>query len=146
MPKIQPNTKYFQSKYSKLTGSSLEELALAMRRVYKLTVGTSRRKPSINSKCKLFKTPRVFLDLYWPHLNQKTPRERFRRMSLYECALDVIRNSHIKPIISKSSDGKAVYYRFYGITKDRIKFCVQIKEEVKTGQKYFMSAYPVRDK
>ena len=139
-----PNIKFFQSKYNVLPGSDLEELASAARKVYKQAVGKSRRLPSVNSKCKLFKTPRVFLDLYWPHLNQKPPRERFRRIGLYQCALDTIRNSRISPVVAQSGDGKSIYYRFYGVTRAGIKFCVQIKEDRKSGRKHFMSVYPVK--
>jgi len=144
--KNKPEIKYYQSKYGLLPGSSLGEIASSARRVYNDAIGKSRRKPGVNSKCKFFKTPRVFLDLYWPHLNQKTAKERFRRIGLYKCALDTIRNSRVEPAVSKSGDGKSVYYRFYGKSKEGVKFCVQVKEERKTGQKYFMSVYPSRKK
>jgi hypothetical protein len=134
--------KFYQSKYSLLAGTSFEELAKTARTVYREAVGKSRRTPYVNSKCKLFETQKVFLDLYWAHLNQKPARERFRRVKFYQCALDTLRNSQTKPEITMAKDKRSIFYRFYGVTRSGEKFCVQVKEERKTGHKYFMSVFP----
>jgi hypothetical protein len=118
----------------------MDEVVRTARLLYRKAVGKSRRMPYVNSKCRLFNTPKVFLDLYWSHLNQKPSRERFRRIKLYQCALDVLRNSRLEPDIIRSD--KEVFYRFFGTTRSGKKFCVQVKEELKTGRKYFMSAFP----
>lgn len=122
----------------------MNELAPRARAIFRHAVGKSRRSPYINSKCRIFKTDKIFLNLFWAHLNQKGAKERIRRIKLYQCALDTMQHSRILPEHKLSTDRKVVLYRFYGITKGGEEYCVQVKEELKTGRKYFMSVFPLK--
>ena len=138
MIKLEP--KYYQSRCSLLPGSSYAEILDAARKAYKNATNKSRRTPYINSKYKKFKTDKVFLDAFWVHIFQKGRRERSKRLRLYECALDLLRNTQMMPeVIDKYNDK---LYRFFGVARTGEKFCVQVKEEVETGRKHFMSVFP----
>ena len=134
--------KFYQSKYPLLPGSSLDEVLPLARSSYKRICAKTRRIPYINTKCKSFKTAKVFLDVFWTHIFQKSPKERTARLKLYQCALDTLRNSRIEPESQPSFDQRVRLYRLYGVSREGKKFCIQIKEERKTGRKYFMSVFP----
>ncbi|MDR0980106.1 MAG: hypothetical protein LBM12_03090 [Candidatus Nomurabacteria bacterium] len=134
--------KFYQSKCSLLPGTSYDEVLLLARAAYKQFSTKTRRTPYLNAKYKGYKTPKIFLDLFWTHIFQKKPRERFERLKLYSCALDTLRNTQTPPEAQKSFDKDIRLYRIYGVSRNGKKFCVQIKEELKTGRKYFMSVFP----
>ena len=73
---------------------------------------------------------------------QKHPKERRKRLKFYKAALDLLRNSQINPdTITSAEDQRMLLYRFYSITKDGSYFCVQVKEDKRTGRKDFMSVF-----
>ena len=66
-----------------------------------------------------------------------------RRLQFYACALDVIRNSTTSPdTIFGNANKEIALHRFSGLTKDGVRFYVQIKEEKRTNRKDFMSCFP----
>jgi len=138
--------KFYQSKRNILPGSSIDEVLPLARMLYKQACSKTRRTPYINAKYKGFNTPKIFLDLFWTHIFQKSPKERTQRLKFYHCALDVIRNSKIEPEIQTPLDKTIRLYRIYGVSRDGKKFCIQIKEDKKTGRKYFMSVFPWKNR
>ena len=73
---------------------------------------------------------------------QKHPKERRKRLKYYKAALDLLRNSQIAPdTIFRADDLSIVLHRFYGITKDGAYFCVQVKQDKRSGRKDFMSVF-----
>jgi hypothetical protein len=74
---------------------------------------------------------------------QKNQNDRFRRLKLYECAIDLIQNSRIVPVSKKSKEKPLeILHRLYGINANNQFFIVQIKESIKTGEKFFISVFP----
>ncbi len=62
---------------------------------------------------------------------------------VYAAALEVIKNSNIHPeAVENPNKKRELLYRFKGKTKDGILFTVQIKEDKKSGAKYFISVFP----
>lgn len=73
---------------------------------------------------------------------QKHPKERRKRLKFYKAALDLLRHSQIAPdTIFRTDDFNIMLHRFYGVTKDGVYFCVQVKEDKRTGRKDFMSVF-----
>lgn len=133
--------KVYQTKIKKLTGTDFKEIHSKALSIYKEIKSKTRRKPYVRSA--YFNKEKVFLDYFWQHIWQKNWRDRTRRLKFYPCALDLIRNSRIEPI-SKQNPNKPIeiLHRFGGITKDKELFFVQIKEDKKTDQKFFLSVFP----
>lgn len=83
------------------------------------------------------------MEYYWPHLDRKSNRDRVSRLALLPCALEVLRDSFFHPTKKQNPSNKnEVLYRFLGKTSKNEIFCVQIKEDMRTGEKFFMSAFP----
>src|ERR1700712_5714165 len=125
----------YVTRYSKLSGSNFAEVKLAAQAVYNQYVAHTKRQPYIRSK--YFKNDKVFLAYFWDHLWQKNWRDRMRRLKYLPAAPDLIKNSTFEPStkqnVNKSSDR---LHRFYGLTRDKDLFYIQIKEEVSSGKKY----------
>lgn len=134
--------KVFKSKYGKLSGSSLDELIkLARKEYHSIQKRTPRRIPYVRSR--YFTKDKIFINNFWEHLNQKSPKERVRRLKLYPCAIDLIRNSSGAPDTIYTYENMNIgFHRFYGQTKNGEYFCVQMKENKRTGRKDFMSVFP----
>jgi hypothetical protein len=65
-----------------------------------------------------------------------------RRLKLFDCALDLLRNTNIPPTKKKNPNGKnELVYRFRGETPSGKIFYVQAKENKKRN-KYLMSVFP----
>lgn len=102
----------------------------------------TKRRPYIRSV--YFNKQKVFFDYFWSHLFQKNPKERVRRLQYFEAALEVIRKSRNHPTSEENPHKKnEILHRFLGQTKDKELFYVQIKENKRSGKKYFMSCFPL---
>lgn len=111
------------------------------RSLYQKIQKKTKRRPYIRSA--YFKKEKVFLESYWHHLYQKNWRDRVRRMKLFPCGVDLIENSHQAPQSKMNPrDSGEMLHRFSGRTPEEILFDVQIKEEIKTGNKWLMSTFP----
>ena len=134
----------YKSKYSEYFGSNLEEVTRRARYEYHtIQKRTPRRVPYIKSK--YFTKDKIFVNNFWDHNNQKSPRERVRRLKLYACAIDLIRNTTLSPdTIYTNVDMDIGLHRFYGQTRGGKYFCVQIKENKRSGRKDFISVFPIK--
>ena len=134
----------FRSRYSQPAGSAYAEVVAEARREYhKIQKITPRRAPYVRAA--YFKKDKVFINSFWEHLNQKPVRDRRRRLKLYLCAIDLIRNSTDAPSTSLNPNNtNELLYRFEGKTADGIIFQVQLKENKKKKRKNFISVFPVR--
>lgn len=84
----------------------------------------------------LFNTKKLSPQGKSPHNNE------MKRIKFFPCALELIRKSRNKPSIKQNPNNKnEKLYRFYGLTKEKEEFCVQIKENTKTRKKYLMSIF-----
>ncbi len=134
----------YKSKSNELTGTNLEEITKQARREYHtIQKRTPRRVPYVKSK--YFTKDKIFINNYWEHNNQKTPRERMRRLRLYTCAIDLLRNTTNAPdTIYTNVDKNIGLHRFYGQTNSGNYFCVQVKDNKRTGRKDFISVFPIK--
>lgn len=102
----------------------------------------SKRKPYIRSA--YFHRDKIFIDYFWEHLfHKKNLRDKQRRIALYAAAIELIQNTRFKPESKENPNDKAqILHRFYGATKEKETFAVQIKEDRKSRKKYFISVFP----
>jgi len=132
----------FKTKKKKIPGTSFREVNKDAQLIYKRIKSQTKRTPYLRSK--YFKKEKVFLALFWAHLFDKNEKDRVRRLKFYDCALDLIKNSTYDPESRENFQKKGeLLHRFYGITTNREKFVVQIKENKRTKRKDLISIYPV---
>ncbi len=134
--------KAYTSQYSLISGTSHAEVIRKTRYEYhKIQKRTPRRIAYVRSA--YFSKDKVFINQFWDHLKQKRPNDQLRRAKYYLCAIDLIRNSTLLPetIIEKTLSTQ--FHRFKGKTKDGQYYFVQIKHNIKTGRKDFMSVFPI---
>lgn len=134
--------KVYKSKYGKLPGTSYADKMAAARREYHIAQKrTPRRQPYVRSS--YFKNDKVFINPFWDHLKPKRAGDQQRRLVLFACALDLIRHTSYAPkSIYGFGNPNIAVHRFEGISKEGIRFTVQIKENKRTNRKDFMSVFP----
>jgi hypothetical protein len=138
--------KAYKTKTNKLSGTSHKEINKKAQVVYNEIKRKTKRRPYVRSV--YFKKSKIFVGLFWSHLYDKVNRgDRDRRIKLFPCAIDLIQNTKIDPE-SRDNPNKSseILHRFYGLSRDNEKFCVQIKEDKRTGEKFFVSVFPYDDK
>ncbi len=133
---------YYQARAGKVPGTDLKEIFKRAKKIYDAICGRSKRRAHIRSK--YFKKQKIFLGLFWHHIDDKLNRaDKIRRLKCLPCALDVIQNSCLVPEIRKNPNKNSeILYRFRGKTPNGELFVVQIKENIKTDEKFFISVYP----
>jgi hypothetical protein len=133
----------YKSKYGLLVGTDYSEVMSVARKEFNTIRKTTKRNPYVRSK--YFKNDKVFLTIFWDHLAQKHRKNAFKRLKFYKAGLDLIRNTTYSPdVLVDSKRQGIVLYRFYGKTKDNAEFCVQIKQDARSGRKDFMSVYDIK--
>jgi len=133
--------KFYITKSKLIPGTNYKEVNKRALRVFHGTEKQSKRKAYLRSV--YFDKEKIFFDFFFGHLNQKSRRDRMRRLKYFDCAIELIINSRIKPQSGINRNNKnEILYKFYGQTKGGANFFVNIKENKKTGRKYFMSCYP----
>lgn len=132
--------KSYQSKACLLPGSSYEEAQIAARKEHKKVIALTKRQPYARSA--YFNKSKVFLSVFWDHTMQKNRKIKTERLKLYLAALDLVRNTRHDPetIMDKNSPS-VLLHRFYGITRDHVQYCVQIKQHKRTGRLDLMSVF-----
>jgi len=131
----------YQTKAKRLPGTSYAEVRTNAIFLFNQIKKRTKRRPYIRSA--YFNKQKIFFDYFWQHLHQKGPKERFKRLKYFNAAIEVMKNSRNQPS-SKQNPNKPneILHRFAGLTKDKELFYVQIKENKKSGRKYFMSCFP----
>lgn len=129
----------YHTKAGKLPGTNYKEVYIQAMDVYKKISKKTKRKPYIRSK--YFNGEKVFFDLFWSHLRQKNLKDRTRRLKFFPCAIELIEKSTVSPDVSGNKPKAERLYRFFGISKEKEAFVVQIKKDKKNG-KFLMSIYP----
>jgi len=132
----------YKCKISKIGGSTkYKDVIKKARMIYHTIEKQSKRNAYIKSA--YFCKEKVFLDLFWTHLNQKPQRERRWRLKFLPCAYELIRNSRNSPASKQNPNIKSeTLHRFGGVTGSGELFYVQIKENKKTKRRDFMSVFP----
>ena len=134
--------KYYQAKAGKIKGTNFKEMVQKAKKFFTNIQSKSKRKPYLRSK--YFNKSKVFLDYFWEHLfGKQNLRDRQRRVQFYEAALELIENTNFAPQSKENPNmRREIMHRFYGVTKEKNPFIVQIKEDKRTNQKYFISVFP----
>jgi len=134
----------YRSKYSRLPGTTFNEIMAAARREYHaVQKRTPRRVPYVRSS--YFAKDKVFLNTFWEHLKQKHPSEQARRLKFYLAALDLLRNTtYTGESIIEHNNPDVFLHRFLGQTHDGEHFYVQVKDNRRSGRKEFMSVFPAK--
>lgn len=136
--------KSYHTKNKRLSGTRYTDVYDAAHGLYSKIKRKSKRRPYVRSA--YFKKDKIFLELFWRHLDQKNWRDRARRMRYLPCAIELIENSHFNPESKDNPNNVSeTLHRFRGITRDKYNFFVQIKEGKRTGQKWLISVFPKED-
>lgn len=136
--------KIYKSAYDKIHASSYAEAVRQARREYHtIQKHTPRRLAYIRSR--YFAKNKIFIGAFWDHLEQKTRPDKLRRVQLFKCALDVLRNSSNTPETMQDPHNPDIaLHRFEALTNKGEHFYVQVKENKKTDRKDFMSVFPAK--
>jgi hypothetical protein len=130
----------YKSKAALLPGSSYDEVLLLARREHKKIEKLTKRQPYVRST--YFKKDKIFISNFWAHLMQKHRKDRMKRLKFYSAAIDLMRNSRCEPeTIFDKNDLSVLLHRFYGVTKEGAEYCVQVKQDKRSGRKDFISAF-----
>lgn len=133
--------KIYKTKVKRLAGTNYSEVYAIAHTIYKDIARKTKRRPYIRSA--YFNKDKVFLDYFWDHIRMKNPQDRARRLKYYKCALDLIQNSRVEPISKQNPNRLSeTLHRFSGVNGNHDVFFVQIKENVRNSEKYFMSVFP----
>jgi len=133
----------YQVKSDKLHGTNFSEVCKKAFSLYQIIKKKSKRRPYVRSA--YFNKEKIFLELFWQHLHEKlNHRDKVRRVKYFPCAIELIQHSKFNPESKENVDRKSeILHRFAGKTKSGEMFFVQIKANKKSGQKWFMSVFPL---
>ena len=133
----------YQASKRKLPGTNYTEVRKQSLAVFNKIKKSTKRRPYIRSA--YFKKQKVFFDYFWAHLHQKRPKERFARLQYFEAAIELVAYSKNHPSSKQNpNQEKEILHRFVGLTKNKQRFYVQIKEDKQSDKKYFMSCFPAK--
>jgi len=133
---------YYKTRANKLPGTHSDRLVKKAFDQYKDISSKSKRRPYIRSA--YYNKEKIFLSIFWQHLHQKNLRDKARRLALFPCAIELLEKTKCAPTTKKNPNKKGeLLHRFAGSTPDNEIFFVQIKEDKKTKQKYFISVFPL---
>ncbi len=133
----------YQSKFERLPGTRYKEVYDKAFAYYSKIKKRTKRQPYVRSK--YFGKQKVFLNLFWRHLDQKDWRDRARRLRLFMAGIDLLRNTKLNPQSKENPNKRSeIQHRFYGVTKCGNKFAVQIKENKRSGRRFLISIFPYK--
>ncbi len=122
-------------------GSNYREVYRGSFGLYNTIRKKTKRRPYVRSA--YFNKEKIFLQFFWNHLHEKNYRDRTRRAKFFPCAIDLIRRSRYEPATIQTLEKPSeLLHRFAGKTKDGKIFFVQIKHELRTGEKWLVSVFP----
>lgn len=136
----------YRAKTQKLKGTRFKQVlkkAMTLNRSY---TRRTKRTPYIRSK--YFNREKIFTPIFWHHLHEKTSiKIKTERLKYFPCAVELIQKSTLHPI-SKENPNRTneLLHRFFGVTSKGEIFCVQIKEEKRSGKKLLISIFPYKKK
>lgn len=134
----------YQCSKSKLPGSNYKEVIFHTREVFGTIEKRTKRQPYIRSA--YFLKQKIFFNLFWKHLFDKSFPIRTKRLKYFEVGIELIQKSRNAPTSHDNPNNtEEILHRFSGITKEKEEFFVQIKETKRTGKKYLMSMFGSND-
>jgi len=133
--------KYFQTTANKLPGTSYSEVFKHAHQTFEIIRKRTKRQPYVRSA--FFKKDKIFFNIFWKHMFEKSFKVRTERLKYFSAAVALIRQSRVNPYSKENSANREeILHRFYGKTKAGQKFIVQIKENKRTKAKHLMSMFP----
>jgi len=134
--------KVYKAKTKPFPGTRYADIGYKAHGLYNKIKRKSKRRPYIRSA--YFTKSKVFLELFWHHLQDKhNLNDKTRRLKYLPCAFELIENSKIDPETRENPDKHSeLLHRFTGIAPNKAIFFVQIKESKKSGKKWLMSVFP----
>ncbi|KKQ27264.1 MAG: hypothetical protein US42_C0011G0002 [Candidatus Magasanikbacteria bacterium GW2011_GWC2_37_14] len=132
----------YKTKIKKFPGTQFHEVHGPAFGLYTEIKKKTKRRVYVRSA--YFNKDKIFLDLFWHHLFEKSNwRDRVRRMKYFACAIELIQKSHFEPKTKENPNKQGeILHRFYGTTAENELFYVQIKEDKKKDQKFLISVFP----
>lgn len=123
-----------------ILGTNYREVCPKARKEHQKIEKLTKRQPYVRSM--YFRKDKIFISLFWTHIMQKNFTVRTERLRLYSAAIDLMRKSRFEPeTIFDEKDLSTLLHRFYGVTKDGVPYCVQVKQNKRSGRKDFMSVF-----
>jgi len=131
--------KAYQTKTKIISGTNYGEVLHGAFSIYDGIKKKTKRRPYVRSV--YFNKEKVFFDYFREHLFQKSAKVRMKRLRFFGAAVDLIKHSRSKPIVTKNPNKPGeTLYKFVGLTAEKEMFFIQIKED-RRGRKYFMSCF-----
>ncbi|MEK7083996.1 MAG: hypothetical protein AAB932_02090 [Patescibacteria group bacterium] len=131
----------YQAQVKPLAGTNYKELHKKAFGLYDKIRKKSKRRPYVRSV--YFGKQKIFLQLFWNHLHKKNFRDRTRRLKYFPCAIELIQHSRHDPWMKQTLEKPhELLFRFKGKTKEGKIFFVQIKEEIRSQEKWLVSIFP----
>lgn len=132
----------YQTKTGTLSGTRYADVMKKARDSFSDLKKRTKRKPYIRSA--YFNKEKIFFDYFWFHLwRQGGWKEKARRLRYFQAALELLRYSRNHPTTKENPNNESeILHRFSGLTKEKEQFFVQVKEDKRSGRKYFMSCFP----
>jgi hypothetical protein len=138
---ISDDIKLYKVKSAKIAGASFKDAVKIVRQSYKIIAKQTKRTAYVRSA--YFNKDKIFLNAYWAHLSDTPRHAQKRRLQYFNCAIELLRHTMFDPETKPNPNGRnEIVHRFAGITTDGEKFYVQVKQEIRSGKKYFMSVFP----
>ncbi len=133
--------KAYRVKTRKLAGTKYPEVNRKALKTFNKIKKRTKRRPYVRSA--YFNKEKIFLNLFWSHLKDKTNlKDKTRRLKYFPCGIELIQHSKFAPESKKNPNKKSeTLYRFKGVTIENEIFFIQIKEG-KKGNKYLLSIFP----
>lgn len=124
-----------------IPGTDYYEIYPLARKYFNRIKGQTKRQPYVRSV--YFNKSKVFIEIFWVHLNQKNRKERNKRLKYYICGIELLRNTKQQPTIKVNPNNtNELLYRFTGATVENKVFHIQIKENIRSKRKDLMSIFP----
>lgn len=132
---------YYQTKEYLISGTNYKEIKKKVDTIFKKIVGKTKHQPYVRST--YFLKQKVFFNIFWVHLFDKQYSFRAERLKYFNASVELIKCSRNYPTtIENPNKNSELLHRFYGTTKEKRKFIVQIKEVKRTGKLYLVSVFP----
>lgn len=136
---------YYKTHVRKLSGNHWPRLWKKAFGQYKEIRRKSKRRPYVRSA--YFGKQKIFLGIFWQHLEGKNLRDKARRIAYFPCAMELIQKTRCEPVSKENPNRREeIVHRFAGSTPDNEIFFVQIKEDRHNDQKWLISIFPLDDK
>ena len=111
------------------------------RKLFRTLQRRTKRRPYVRSA--YFRKDKVFFEYFWVHLNQKSLPDRARRLKYLPCAIELIRTSMQSPTTFVNRDEpNAIHHQFKGVTSEKLRFFVIVKQDRASGKKHLLSIFP----